>query len=71
MYPSVLFINHFARSRRARRVLTPGEVLLSLPIAVANGERDDLVTALFFATSAVCVTGLITVDTAAFWSGFA
>jgi trk system potassium uptake protein TrkH len=38
---------------------------------VANGERDDLVTALFFATSAVCVTGLITVDTAAFWSGFA
>ena len=47
-----------------------GTVLLSLPIATADGEQADLVTALFTATSAVCVTGLITVDTATFWSGF-
>jgi trk system potassium uptake protein len=47
-----------------------GTVLLSLPVASANGERADVVTALFTATSAVCVTGLITVDTATFWSGF-
>jgi trk system potassium uptake protein len=43
-----------------------GTVLLSLPVASANGERADVVTALFTATSAVCVTGLITVDTATF-----
>jgi trk system potassium uptake protein TrkH len=47
-----------------------GTLLLSLPIATADGNRADLVTALFTATSAVCVTGLITVDTATFWSGF-
>jgi trk system potassium uptake protein len=47
-----------------------GTVLLSLPVASATGERADVVTALFTATSAVCVTGLVTVDTATFWSGF-
>ena len=47
-----------------------GTLLLSLPVASASGERAGWVTALFTATSAVCVTGLITVDTATYWSGF-
>ncbi|TRW44436.1 TrkH family potassium uptake protein [Georgenia yuyongxinii] len=45
-------------------------VLLSLPAATASGERAPFVDALFTATSAVCVTGLVTVDTATYWSGF-
>lgn len=44
--------------------------LLSLPLATAHGERTQLVDALFTATSAVCVTGLTTVDTATYWSPF-
>ncbi|MDU0348725.1 TrkH family potassium uptake protein [Actinomyces sp. MRS3W] len=44
--------------------------LLSLPIATASGERAPFVDALFTATSAVCVTGLTTVDTATYWSFF-
>lgn len=45
-------------------------VLLSLPAATASGERASFADALFTATSAVCVTGLVTVDTATYWSGF-
>lgn len=44
--------------------------LLSLPIATASGERAPFADALFNATSAVCVTGLVTVDTATYWSTF-
>ncbi len=44
--------------------------LLELPIATASGERAPFVDALFTATSAVCVTGLTTVDTATYWSTF-
>ncbi len=44
--------------------------LLSLPIATASGQRAPFVDALFTATSAVCVTGLTTVDTATYWSPF-
>ncbi|OWZ82864.1 TrkH family potassium uptake protein [Natranaerobius trueperi] len=39
-----------------------GTILLSLPIAV-NGDRVPLLDAIFTATSAVCVTGLVVVDT--------
>jgi trk system potassium uptake protein TrkH len=45
-----------------------GTALLSLPAATASGESADLVTALFTATSAVCVTGLLVVDTGGYWS---
>lgn len=45
-------------------------VLLSLPIATASGERAPFVDALFMATSAVCVTGLVTTDVATYWSEF-
>jgi potassium uptake TrkH family protein len=47
-----------------------GTALLSLPIATAGPGRADFLTALFHATSAVCVTGLVTVDTGTYWSGF-
>ncbi|MFI5490320.1 MULTISPECIES: TrkH family potassium uptake protein [Micromonospora] len=47
-----------------------GTALLSLPVATRAGQRADLVDALFTATSAVCVTGLVTVDTGSYWSGF-
>ena len=47
-----------------------GTVLLALPISTATGSAPDLLTALFTATSAVCVTGLVVVDTATYWSPF-
>lgn len=47
-----------------------GTLLLSLPIATAAGTRAAFDDALFTATSAVCVTGLATVDTGAYWSVF-
>jgi trk system potassium uptake protein len=47
-----------------------GTLLLALPASTPDGRGTDLVTALFTATSAVCVTGLAVVDTASHWSGF-
>ena len=47
-----------------------GTVLLSLPIATADGRGAPVLTALFTATSAVSVTGLVTVDTGSYWSPF-
>lgn len=46
-----------------------GSLLLATPWAATDGESDWL-TAVFTATSAVCVTGLIVQDTAAYWSLF-
>ncbi|MBB6380544.1 potassium uptake TrkH family protein [Pseudonocardia eucalypti] len=45
-----------------------GTVLLSMPFAVEDGQAPGLMTAVFTATSAVCVTGLVVVDTATYWS---
>ena len=47
-----------------------GTALLSLPIATAGEGRASFLEGLFHATSAVCVTGLVTVDTGTYWSGF-
>jgi potassium uptake TrkH family protein len=47
-----------------------GSGLLSLPIATETGEPAGFIDALFTATSAVCVTGLVTVDTGGHWSTF-
>lgn len=44
--------------------------LLSTPFATASGTRAPFVDALFTATSAVCVTGLVTVPTGTYWSSF-
>lgn len=50
--------------------ITVGTALLSLPFATEAGERAPLLDAVFTSTSAVCVTGLVTVDTASYWSAF-
>jgi trk system potassium uptake protein TrkH len=47
-----------------------GTVLLMLPVARPGAHGAPAITALFTATSAVCVTGLATVDTASYWSDF-
>ncbi|MBR6488255.1 MAG: Trk family potassium uptake protein [Clostridiales bacterium] len=41
-----------------------------LPFATADGKGASFADALFTATSATCVTGLIVQDTATYWSGF-
>lgn len=51
-------------------VILIGSLLLMLPFATQNGQGADFTDALFTATSAVCVTGLIVQDTATYWSGF-
>ncbi|MGO4369778.1 TrkH family potassium uptake protein [Paenibacillus sp. MCAF20] len=45
-----------------------GAFLLSLPFASATGERLNFIDALFTATSATCVTGLVVVDTGTYFS---
>lgn len=47
-----------------------GTALLMLPMARSGPGGAPFVTALFTATSATCVTGLITVDTPVYWTGF-
>ncbi len=47
-----------------------GALLLSLPAAAAEGRAVSVVDAFFTATSAVCVTGLVTLDTATHFSLF-
>ena len=50
--------------------IAAGTILLSLPIARAGAGSAPPLVALFTATSAVAVTGLITVDTATYWTPF-
>jgi trk system potassium uptake protein TrkH len=73
-----------APRRRVRRPLSPpavlvggfgvlvaiGTILLLLPISTEPGVTTDFFVALFTATSAVCVNGLVVVDTASHWSPF-
>lgn len=47
-----------------------GTLLLMLPLSSRSGEFTPFTTALFTATSASCVTGLILVDTYTHWSFF-
>lgn len=44
--------------------------LLALPISSASGEPTPIADALFTAVSAICVTGLVTVDMSTQWSAF-
>ncbi|EEH63635.1 cation transport protein [Gleimia coleocanis DSM 15436] len=69
--------DYFARTYPARvavvifaMIIAIISALLSLPIATQSGQRAPFVDVLFTATSAVCVTGLVTVDTASYWSVF-
>ena len=45
-----------------------GTLLLLMPFATSNGTWNNPIVALFTATSAVCVTGLIVVDTGSYFS---
>ena len=47
-----------------------GSLLLTLPFATNDGQGAVFSDALFTATSAVCVTGLVIHDTATYWSMF-
>ena len=47
-----------------------GTILLTLPVASRGGSWTPPLDALFTATSAVCVTGLVVLDTGTYWSGF-
>jgi trk system potassium uptake protein TrkH len=49
-------------------VIALGTVLLMLPISSKTGQFTSPLNAFFTATSAVCVTGLVVVDTAGHWS---
>jgi len=51
-------------------IILTGTLLLMLPWASRDGQSTDLITCLFTATSASCVTGLILVDTWTHWTLF-
>ena len=51
-------------------VILIGSILLCLPVASKNYESIGFINAFFTATSAVCVTGLVIVDTYTHWSFF-
>jgi trk system potassium uptake protein TrkH len=51
-------------------VILIGAVLLTTPMAAADGNATPFIDALFTATTCVCVTGLVTVTTATHWSLF-
>ncbi|MHD0283200.1 MULTISPECIES: TrkH family potassium uptake protein [Rhodococcus] len=78
------FAPSLLRRMAARATLTPvrvvalsfaaaiavGTLLLLTPAASLPGTATSLVDALFTATSAMCLTGLVVVDTPTHWSGF-
>ena len=49
-------------------VILIGAILLSLPISSVDNNYTNFLDALFTSTSAVCVTGLITIDTGTYWN---
>lgn len=72
--------DHFIRNRSLNStrlvalsfgvVILIGALLLALPVSTRSGESQGLFKALFTATSATCVTGLVVTDTAMTWSPF-
>ncbi|KXZ39336.1 trk system potassium uptake protein TrkH [Alkalithermobacter thermoalcaliphilus JW-YL-7 = DSM 7308] len=62
--PSQIIVAGFAA------IILVGALLLNLPIATNSGESVGFLNALFTSTSAVCVTGLVVVDTGTYWSKF-
>ena len=51
-------------------IILCGGILLSLPISSRSGEMTPFIDAVFTATSATCVTGLVVHDTSTYWSVF-
>ncbi len=75
--PDPFHLHELTPARSARLIvlafllaLLTGTGLLMLPPATAAPGGTDLLTAAFTATSALCVTGLVTVDTATYWTPF-
>ncbi len=69
LHPAQIMVIGFAS------VILIGTILLSLPISTHAAERTDslfqtFINAFFTATSAVCVTGLVVVDTGTHWTIF-
>lgn len=63
-HPAQLVVAGFAGA------IAVSTLLLLLPISRAGVGGASFLEALFTATSAVCVTGLVVVDTGTYWSGF-
>lgn len=51
-------------------IITFGTILLMLPFATRDGETTTIIDAIFTATSATCVTGLVVHDTYTHWTLF-
>ena len=51
-------------------VILVGAIILTLPISSKSGNFTNFLDSLFTATSAVCVTGLVTLDTGTYWNEF-
>ncbi|MEE1341420.1 MAG: Trk family potassium uptake protein, partial [Lachnospiraceae bacterium] len=51
-------------------VILAGSLMLMLPFATRDGKGASFLDAIFTATSATCVTGLVVQDTATYWSEF-
>ncbi len=79
-FSAILFLRNrkkFARFTPARIIVLGfiilifiGTLLLQLPISTKSGSGIHFTDALFTATSSVCVTGLVVVDTNTYWSLF-
>lgn len=63
-HPERLFVGTFAA------LCLAGTALLALPQSASSGQTIGFVDALFTSTSAVCVTGLIVLDTPVDFTGF-
>lgn len=62
--PALVLVAGFAA------MIAAGTVVLILPVSSQAGAVTPVIDALFTATSAVCVTGLVVVDTGTYWSPF-
>lgn len=49
-------------------VIFTGATLLSMPFSSVSGQFTNFLDTLFTSTSAVCVTGLVTLDTGTYWT---
>jgi trk system potassium uptake protein TrkH len=63
-HPALVFVSGFVG------FIAVGTLVLTLPAASTAGQWTPLLDALFTSTSAVCVTGLVVVDTGTYWSTF-
>lgn len=63
-HPALVFVYGFAA------FIAIGTIVLTLPIASAGRQWTPVGDALFTSTSAVCVTGLVVLDTGTYWSTF-